>query len=226
MALFRQAPVSYDHSLPPPAMIPTIVRNLLSLAPVIAVVVAPHRMALRAQDHRAAPSTSAAAAPAEARQFDFLIGHWELEVTPKVNSLAARIHGAPKLLGSWKAWKAFDGFGIQDELRILDRSGNPVSLSSAMRAYSEAEGKWLVTALDVYRGRFSATSGRMANNQFQFEGQGLDPDGKPVLIRSRFVDMTATAFKFVQDRSSDGGKSWDAAVVSITAKRIAASAPR
>ena len=47
------------------------------------------------------------AAPAEAAQFDFLVGQWELEVTPKVGGLGAMIHGAPRLVGSWKAWRCY-----------------------------------------------------------------------------------------------------------------------
>ncbi|MEO8460455.1 MAG: hypothetical protein ABI451_07995, partial [Dokdonella sp.] len=60
--------------------------------------------------------------PAEAKQFDFLIGQWELDVKPKINSLIAMVHGTPKLVGTWKATRAFDGFGIDDEVHIIDSS--------------------------------------------------------------------------------------------------------
>ena len=73
--------------------------------------------------------------PQEATQFDFLVGQWDLVVKPTVNTLAARIHGAPKMLGSWKAWRALDGWGVEDELRITDATGNPRSLSHAVRFY-------------------------------------------------------------------------------------------
>src|SRR4051812_21554394 len=84
--------------------------------------------------HGATGSARPALTPArEAGQFDFLIGQWDLVVTPKANSLAAKIHGSPTFLGMWKAWRAVDGFGVEDELRIMDRSGNPSSLSHALR---------------------------------------------------------------------------------------------
>src|SRR4051812_9903839 len=103
--------------------------------------------------HGAGGSARPALTPAkEAGQFDFLIGQWELVVTPKVNSLAAKIHGSPKFLGTWKAWRAVDGFGVEDELRIMDRSGNPSSLSQALRVYSANERKWIITGIDAYRG--------------------------------------------------------------------------
>src|SRR5262245_40799697 len=67
--------------------------------------------------HSATGGSRPALSPArEASQFDFLVGQWELVVTPKVNSLAAKIHGAPTFLGTWKAWRAVDGFGVEDEL--------------------------------------------------------------------------------------------------------------
>ena len=90
-------------------------------------------------------------APREATQYDFLVGQWELTVTPKVSGLAARIHGVPKLRGSWKAWRALDGWGIEDELRVIDASGNPQSFTHFVRLYDPAAKRWLVSTADVYR---------------------------------------------------------------------------
>ena len=50
------------------------------------------------------------AAPREAKQFDFLLGQWEIVAEPHVSFLVATIHGQPKLPGIWKAWRALDGF--------------------------------------------------------------------------------------------------------------------
>src|SRR5215212_7990315 len=72
---------------------------------------------------------------AQATQFDFLVGQWDVTVIPKVSSLVARMHGVPKRLGTWKAWRAFDGRGLEDELRITDAAGNPRSLSHSVRIF-------------------------------------------------------------------------------------------
>jgi hypothetical protein len=182
--------------------------------------------ALAQQHSNARPAPPANSPPKEATQFDFLVGQWALTVTPKVSSLAARIHGAPKLLGTWKAWRAFDGFGIEDELRIVDRSGNPSSLSHAMRVYNGAERRWEVTAVDVYRARPSAATAVAQNGEVVQSGRGVDSEGKEYLTRTRFFGITPTAFRYQQDRSSDGGRTWDDGVLKIEAKRVAASAPR
>jgi len=166
------------------------------------------------------------AAPAEAAQFDFLVGQWELEVTPKVSGLAAMIHGAPKLVGSWKAWRSFDGFGLDDELRILDASGNPVSLNHSQRIFDAKTKRWLVSGLDVYRARFGSASGQWQNGEMRLEGSGQNNEGKPVLTRTRFTEITAERFKMRQDRSLDNGANWEEGTLTVVAKRISRKATR
>jgi hypothetical protein len=162
----------------------------------------------------------------EAKQFDFLIGQWELEVHPKADTLMAKIHGAPQLTGIWKAWRAFDGFGVDDEIRIIDKSGNPVGLSHAMRAYSSSESGWLVVSLDAYRGRIVESKGQLQGGEMVLSGKGTDPEGKPVLTRARYSQITADSFHLQNDRSADNGATWDEAVLVIDAKRVGAAATR
>ena len=176
--------------------------------------------------HGGGATPPANTAPAQARQFDFLIGLFEVTVTPKVNGIAAMIHGTPKLGGTWKGWRALDGFGVDDELRIVDGSGNPRSLTHAMRVYSQADNRWNITIADAYRGRVSTSSARPADAEMRVNGQGLDGEGKPYLARARFFAIGADGFKMQQDRSYDEGKSWDEATLVIEAKRVAATATR
>lgn len=166
------------------------------------------------------------APPAEAAQFDFLVGQWALEVAPKVGGLLAMIHGAPKLVGSWKAWRAFDGHGLEDELRILDASGNPRSLSHSQRIFDARAGRWLVSGLDVYRARFGSSSGQWQEGEMRLEGSGQNAEGKPVLTRTRFTEITADRFKMRQDRSLDNGASWEEGTLTVVAKRVSRKANR
>ena len=165
-------------------------------------------------------------APREAAQFDFLIGQWEIEIAPKVNGLAAMVHGTPKLQGSWKAWRAFDGFGIEDELRVIDGSGNPATLAQAQRIFDAKSKRWLMSSLDVYRVRFSSATAQWQDGEMRANGSGITPDGKPLLTRSRFYEITPERFRMTQDRSIDEGKSWEDGVLTVTAKRVAAKAAR
>ena len=187
-----------------PTLIPILI--LLLLRPVS--VVAQH-----------SSSGTLPSAPREASQFDFLVGTWDLTVRPKVNSLAARIHGQPTLTGSWRATRSFDGWGITDELRIVDNGGNTRSLSTALRVFDPSAQRWSITVLDVFRARFSPSTATWANNQMTSTASGTDQEGRPVLMRTRFYDITPQGFKWQQDRSNDSGRTWDEAVLRIEARR-------
>jgi hypothetical protein len=176
---------------------------------------------------RGGGATMPATTPApEAAQFDFLVGQWEVDVKPRVGGLAAMIHGAPRLVGIWKAWRAFDGFGVDDELRIVDGNGNPRSLSRNLRVWDASERHWKLTGLDVYRARFTSATAQWQDGEMRLEGRGTDAEGKPYVTRTRFFDISADAFHMQQDRSSDDGQTWDEAVLVMDARRVAASAPR
>lgn len=198
-------------------------RHTLRIATTLALLLP----GLLTAQHGTSAGGRAALAPArEASQFDFLIGQWELVVTPKVNTLAAKIHGAPTFLGTWKAWRAVDGFGIEDEMRVTDRSGNPSALAKTLRVYSATERRWIMTSIDAYRGKASGSTGEWKGSEMVITGQTTGEEGQPVQTRTRFFDITPTSFKYQQDRSSDGGRKWDEGVLKITAKRVAAAAPR
>ncbi len=179
-----------------------------------------------AQHGGASAALPASAAAPEATQFDFLLGVWELEVTPKVSGLAAMVHGTPKIVGSWKAWRAFDGHGISDELRLVDASGNPVGLNHAQRIFDAKSKQWLVQTLDVYRARFGSATAKWQGQQMNQSGSGTNNEGRALLTRTRFHDIGAERFRVQQDRSLDNGATWDEATLVILARRVAKVAPR
>ncbi|MBX7117823.1 MAG: hypothetical protein K1X31_02365 [Gemmatimonadaceae bacterium] len=198
---------------------------LLALLPLLAV---PAR-AQHAAPSAAAPSVaapSAAATDAGVEQLAFLVGEWELVVKPKVTSLAARIHGAPRLLGTWRAWRAFDGRGIEDELRITDASGNPNALVHSLRLFDPATGRWHQTAVDAFRTRITPSTGQWRDGAYHTRSAARESDGTLVIQRGRFHDISADAFTLTIDRSRDGERTWETAALVIEAHRTAARAAR
>ena len=191
-----------------------LVFSLVLMLPIVAL----------AQHSADAPAPSPGAVPVEAKQFDFLLGQWELQVHPKVSSLVAMIHGAPKLAGTWKAWRVLDGLGIEDEIRIVDGSGNPISLTRALRIYAKTDARWKVSGVDAYRARFSEASGQLQGGEMRFEGHSTDAEGKSEITRTRYNDISADSFHMQQDRSTDNGQTWEEGVLTIDAKRAVASA--
>ena len=193
------------------------------LAAIVPLALLAPRLAHAQHDGRGAASAPANVPAREAAQFDFLVGQWELEVRPKVNSLAAKIHGAPRFLGSWKGWKIVDGFAVEDELRIMDRSGNPSALFLSVRQWSPTDRRWMVTGHDAYRARASSATATWDGKVMLVTGVG---EGAQSLTRTRFSAITATSFHWEQDRSDDGGKTWSEKALVIDARRVSATAPR
>lgn len=163
--------------------------------------------------------------PREASQFNFLVGQWELTVKPAATTLAQKVHGMPKLTGTWKAWRALDGWGVEDELRITDASGNPKSLTHAVRMYDPSAKRWKSSSVEPYRSVISSSVAELRGADIITSSRGTDTEGKPYLSRGRYTNISATAFRFIQERSTDNGKTWDNNVT-IDAKKVSASASR
>jgi hypothetical protein len=196
--------------------------NVRSLSLVCAIALWP--MTLRAQHVQAGAPSSDARAPREASQFDFLAGEWTLEITPRVSGLVARIHGVPRLHGSWKGSRALDGWGVEDELRIVDESGNPIAYTHFVRIYDPAARHWIVSAVDVYRQRITTSIAQWQGNEMLTIADGIDPEGKPYHSRTHVTDISATGFHYSQDISHDGGATWEERHLVMQAKRVHGSA--
>jgi hypothetical protein len=182
--------------------------------------------AARAQHDGGDASTLNTRAPREASQYDFLVGQWELAVTPKVSGLVARIHGVPRLRGSWKGARALDGWGVEDELRIADESGNPIAYTHFTRIYDGTAKHWIVSAVDVYRQRLTTSSAQWQNGEMLTIADAIDPGGKPYRSRTHITDITSTSFHYSQDVSHDGGVTWELGHLVMDAKRVTGTASR
>lgn len=176
-----------------------------------------------AQGTDSTATASGSAAIAAAAQFDFLLGRWELVVHPKVGSLAAMIHGTPKLIGTLKAWRVPGSGGVEDEISITDGSGNPLSANHSLRTYDSVQARWRISGHDVRKGRTSEATGLWQDGEMRLEGYTTDADGK-TLTRTRYYGITADSFHMTQDRSVDDGKSWEEGTLTIDATRVAATA--
>lgn len=161
------------------------------------------------------------AAHSPANGFDFMLGTWNLDVRVKVSGLAALIHGAPKLSGTLTVRRTPEG--MEDELAVVDASGNPRSTSRSRRAYDATSARWNITSSDAYHVRQGAAQGRQEAGGMRVDGSYTHGSEK-TLTRSRYFAITADAFRFTQDRSYDNGATWDEGVFAYDAKRIAAAA--
>jgi len=197
--------------------------NLRELSLACALALSP--LALPAQHDSGAPAASTRA-PSEATQYDFLVGEWALSITPRVSGLVARIHGVPRLHGTWKGSRALDGWGVEDELRIVDESGNPLAYTHFVRIYDAAARHWIVTAIEVYHQRVTTSIAQWQGHEMSTMADGVDPEGKPYRSRTHITDISATGFHYSQDISHDGGATWDVGHLVMDAKRAAGDASK
>jgi hypothetical protein len=196
--------------------------RILSL--ICATALAP--IALLAQRDSGADPSSSAKPPHEASQYDFLVGEWTLAITPKVSGLVARIHGVPRVRGTWKGSRALDGWGEEDELRIVDEAGNPIAYTHFIRIYDPKARHWIVTAIDVTRQGVTTSVSQLQGKEMLSSADGIDPAGKPYRSRTHITDISATGFHFSQDISHDGGATWDDGHLVMDARRAGATAAK
>ena len=112
---------------------------------------------------------------------------------------------------------------MEDELRLTDRAGNPLAVLHSMRAYDPAAKHWIVAGLDPYRPAISSSIAEWRSAEMIVTGSGTDQDARAFVARSKYFDITPASFRFSQERSYDGGRTWSSAGVNIEAKRAATS---
>lgn len=175
-----------------------------------------------AAQHAGAAASLTVSAPKEVSQLDFLVGDWDLDVAVPATTLAAKIHGMPKLVGTWRVRKALDGWGLEDDMKITDVAGNPKSMSHNVRYFDRNTRRWAISGLDVYRGKFSTSTGEWRGSEMHLSGSGKDANGNTQMIRTRIYDIRQAGFKFKQEKSDDRGKTWKENI-SIEARRTRGS---
>jgi hypothetical protein len=167
-----------------------------------------------------ATAFGAVAAPdPEMRQFDFLVGQWQVNGEVKTSGIMALVHGQPKLAGSWKAWHTADGQAIEDELTLTDASGTLLSAVHFTRRFSREEKCWKISARDAYKGALPQATARRQGDDMLVTSSGTTPEGKHYRHRTHYLDITPAGFRMVQDRSYDDGKTWDTAAMTLDVHR-------
>jgi hypothetical protein len=196
--------------------------NVRMLTSLCAIALSP--VALHAQHDSGAGSSLNTKAPREASQYDFLVGERALTITPKVSGLAARIHGVPKVHGSWKGSHALDGWGVEDELRIVDEAGNPIAYTHFVRIYDPIARHWIVTSVDVYHQVATTYVAQLQGKEMLSTAIGIDAAGKPYQSRTHITDISTAGFHFSQDISHDNGATWEEGHLVMDAKRVTPTA--
>jgi hypothetical protein len=154
------------------------------------------------------PRVGAQAAPARDGQhdFDFEIGTWKTHLSRLVHPLTGSTTWI-ELDGTTVVRKVWDGRANLAELEI-DRPTGRIDVLS-LRLYNPQSRQWSLNTANGTGGSLSVpTVGEFKDGRGAFYDQETF-DGRTILVRNIWSDITPTSCRFEQAFSNDGGKTWE-----------------
>ena len=140
------------------------------------------------------------------RDFDFAIGTWRTHLRRLLRPLTGSTTWI-EYDGTSVIRKVWDGRANLVELDVTGTGGRIVGLS--LRLYNPESRQWSLNFANASVGTMSVpTVGEFRNGRGEFYDQELF-NGKMILIRNVFSDITPASYRFEQSFSDDGGKTWE-----------------
>jgi hypothetical protein len=151
-------------------------------------------------------SQAAAAARDGQHDFDFEIGTWKTHLSRLVHPLTGS-NTWVTLEGTTVVRKIWDGKANLAELDVETPKGHVQVLS--LRLYNPEAHQWSLNTANSSVGTLSVpTIGEFKNGRGEFYDQ--EPfNGRSILVRNIWSDITADSCRFEQSFSDDGGKTWE-----------------
>jgi hypothetical protein len=158
------------------------------------------------------PATPAAQQPARrdgSHDFDFLIGDWKAHV----KRLPERLVGSNK-------WIEYDG--ISNHKKVLDTNANFEEFyvqnakeglkikGQTLRMYNPESHQWSIYLLDLDKGELDIPPvvGEFNGKRGEFYDQE-EWQGRKILVRYQWNDISPKSARMEQAFSADGGKTWE-----------------
>ena len=138
--------------------------------------------------------------------FDFEIGTWKTHLSRLVHPLSGSTTWV-ELTGTSVVSKIWDGRANLVELEVDGPNGHVEGLS--LRLYNPQAHQWSLNFANSRVGTLSVpTIGEFKNGRGEFFDQE-DFNGRTILVRNIWSDITADSCHFEQSFSDDGGKTWE-----------------
>jgi hypothetical protein len=163
-----------------------------------------------AQTTGGAPSDTAGPAPRDGQHdFDWMAGSWKADLKRLVNPLSGSTQWV-ELKGTQRTVPLFDGRGWMDEFVVDNPAAKARVEGLTVRLYNPANQTWSIYWSNMKSGAFSmpATVGRWKDGRGEFYDHE-ELNGRWILVRYVWSDVTPTAAHFEQAFSEDGGKTWE-----------------
>lgn len=138
--------------------------------------------------------------------FDFAIGTWNTQLKRLVRPLSGSTTWV-ELKGTTVVRKVWDGRANLAELKV-DTADGPLHVLS-LRLYNPQSRQWSLNSANARTGTISVpTVGEFKNGRGEFYDQET-VEGRSILVRNVWSDITADSCRFEQSFSDDGGKTWE-----------------
>lgn len=138
--------------------------------------------------------------------FDFEIGRWKTHISRLLRPLTGPTTWV-ELDGTSVVRKIWDGRANMVELEVDGPGGHVEGLS--LRLYNPQSRQWSLYFANSRSGTLGPpTVGEFRNGRGEFFDQET-LDGRTILVRNIWSDITADSCRFEQAFSDDGGKTWE-----------------
>ncbi len=138
--------------------------------------------------------------------FDFAIGTWHTSLKRLVRPLTGSTTWV-ELEGTTVVRKVWGGRANLAELEVDTPDGRIQVLS--LRLYNPQSRQWSLNTANSRGGTLSVpTVGEFKNGRGEFYDQEVY-EGRAILVRNVWSDITADSCRFEQSFSDDGGKTWE-----------------
>ena len=159
------------------------------------------------------PPATAATLRDGSHDFDFEIGIWKTHLSRLDHPLTGS-HTWIQYEGTSVVSKIWDGRANMVELEVDGPTGHVEALN--LRLYDPQSHQWSLNFANVKVGALggSPTIGEFKNGRGEFYDQE-EFNGKMILVRNVWMDITANSCRFEQSFSDDGGKTWEANWIAV-----------
>jgi hypothetical protein len=155
------------------------------------------------------PQSPAPCDTPEARQFDFWVGHWDIAQRilradgswvelPATTVVSKDLEGCA-LVEHWEGTVQFFWEGMQEPLALHGLS---------VRAYDPTSRRWRIHWMDTRHPTFGTFEGGFEKGTGTFLKSSTGADGKPLLTRITFSDITDESVHWSLAISRDEGAAW------------------
>jgi hypothetical protein len=182
---------------------------ILSLGISAALLMGEAHAFARAQSPQVAPNDATATQRDGSHDFDFLIGDWK-----------AHVRRLPERLKGSNVWVEYNG--ISNHHKLLDSNANFEEFDVAtpdsklrikaqtLRMYNPESHQWSIYLVYLDKGtlEIQPVVGQFNGKRGEFYNQQLW-EGRAVLVRYVWLDISPKSSRMEQSFSADGGKTWE-----------------